>query len=234
VIAQDPAYGEVSLFFDNQAEHNEHIKRIGQLEEEHKDLRKDNPEEWRGAIAAKKMFAMTDGRKFKISAKGMRKESRYLDEEKGAELAFRMKSVRKRLGTLGKARYKLPPMVTDPQLEAEYEAVADTWDSYQRQLRDFYEDFERVSVDVRRMDFVDKLEALVAGETKTIYGVTMSFNRIRNLARRGSSMAVVADHHDNICRIEPVYAIKKITLKKAEWGAFFADGQGLEEEDEEE
>lgn len=224
-VQLDPAYGEISLFY---APGDAHRKRIGQLEDEHSKMRKDNPGQWRGAIAAKKMFALTDGDKIKISAKGMRAESRYLPEAAGAQVAATLLAARQRMNELGKQRTALPPHVQAPELDSAYQRAVTEWETYQKQLQTFYEDFEAVPKRARQLDFVHKLEELVRGETQTIYGVTMSFNRVRNLAARGSTMAHVADNHVEPCKIIPIYAVKKISLKTADWGAFYADGQGFE------
>lgn len=219
-IELDPAYAEISLFYEPG---DPHEKRIGQFEDEHADMQKEDESAWRGAIAAKKMFALTDGNKIKISAKGMRATSRYLDELQGASVALYMRMGRLHMNQLGKKLASLPPNVHDGELKAQYRAALLRYDAYQKELQSFYEDFEAAPIKARQMDFVHKLEELVEGKTKTIYGVTMSFQRMRNLARPGTSMEDVYDNHVDACRIVPVYAVKKITLPTADYGALLTE-----------
>lgn len=219
-IERDPAYNEISMFYEPGDEHD---KRIGQFEDEHDNMQKEDETAWRGAIAAKKMFALTDGSKIKISAKGMRSNSRYMDELEGAAAALGMRMDRQNMNRLGKKLALLPPNVDREQLKQEYRQALLDYERSQRRLQNYYEDYEAAPVKARQMDFVHKLEELVRGDTKTIYGVTMSFNRIRNFARPGTSMEDVYDNHVDNCRIVPVYAVKKITLPTADYGALLTE-----------
>lgn len=219
-IERDPAYNEISMFYEPGDEHD---KRIGQFEDEHDGMQKEDESAWRGAIAAKKMFALTDGNKIKISAKGMRSTSRYMAEDQGAAVALYMRMGRLNMNRLGKALASMPPNVDPRALREEYAAALLRYEQYQRELQSFYEDYEAAPIKARQMDFVHKLEELVEGRTRTIYGVTMSFNRIRNFARAGTSMEDVYDNHVENCRIVPVYAVKKITLPTADYGALLTE-----------